>query len=212
MLAAGYREVGAAGPRPGGPAWSPQAAAHGIVLLGPNCLGFLNAHARAAPFALTVPLPLRAGPVGIALQSGALASVVLAFARSRAIGVSTLATLGNESMISTADVVEYLVDDEQTRVICLFLEEISDPDQFARAAEKADRAGKPIVALKVGSSPVGQAGGAGAHRLGGRRRRGGRCGAPPAQRHPGDQHRGTARARARCSATTGGRAAAGWAC
>ncbi len=155
VLAAGYREVGAAG-RALEDRLAQRAAAQGIVLLGPNCLGFINAHSGAAPFALTVPLPLLPGPVGIALQSGALASVVLAFARSRAIGVSTLATMGNESMISTTDVVEYLVDDEPTRVICLFLEEISDPDQFARAAEKADRAGKPIVALKAGSSPVGQ--------------------------------------------------------
>ncbi len=155
VLASGYQEAGAAG-RDRQDRLVAQAAAHGIVLLGPNCLGFLNAHARAGPFALTVPLPLRPGPVGIALQSGALASVVLAFARSRAIGVSTLVTLGNESMISTADVLDYLVDDEQTRVICLFLEEIREPDRFARAAEKAARAGKPIVALKAGASPAGQ--------------------------------------------------------
>jgi acyl-CoA synthetase (NDP forming) len=155
VLASGYQEAGAEG-RDRQDRLVAQAAAHGIVLLGPNCLGFLNAHARAGPFALTVPLPLRPGPVGIALQSGALASVVLAFARSRAIGVSTLVTLGNESMISTADVLDYLVDDEQTRVICLFLEEIREPDRFARAAEKAARAAKPIVALKAGASPVGQ--------------------------------------------------------
>jgi acyl-CoA synthetase (NDP forming) len=155
VLASGYQEVGAEG-RDRQDRLVAQAAAHGIVLLGPNCLGFLNAHARAGPFALTVPLPLRPGPVGIALQSGALASVVLAFARSRAIGVSTLVTLGNESMISTADVLDYLVDNEQTRVICLFLEEIREPDRFARAAEKAARAAKPIVALKAGASPVGQ--------------------------------------------------------
>jgi acyl-CoA synthetase (NDP forming) len=59
-------------------------------------------------------------------------------------------------MMKTADVLDYLVEDEATRVICLFLEEIGDPARFARVAEKADRAGKPIVALKVGSSPAGQ--------------------------------------------------------
>ena len=155
VLASGYQEAGAVG-RDRQDRLVAQAAARGIVLLGPNCLGFLNTHARAGPFALTVPLPLRPGPVGIALQSGALASVVLAFARSRAIGVSTLVTLGNESMISTADVLDYLVDDEQTRVICLFLEEIREPDRFARAAEEAAGAAKPIVALKAGASPVGQ--------------------------------------------------------
>ena len=58
--------------------------------------------------------------------------------------------------MKTADVIDYLVEDEATRVICLFLEEIGDPARFARAAARADRAGKPIVALKVGSSPAGQ--------------------------------------------------------
>ena len=155
VLASGYREVGREG-RVLEDMMVARARANGITVLGPNCLGFINAHARCAPFALTLPPPLTAGPVGIALQSGALASVVLAFARSRAIGVSTLATMGNESMISTLDVLDYLVEDENTRVICLFLEEIGDPDKFARAAVKADQAGKPIVALKVGSSPVGR--------------------------------------------------------
>jgi acetate---CoA ligase (ADP-forming) len=156
VLASGYREAG-----PEGHARQERlvarAAAHDIVLLGPNCLGFINAHSAVGPFALSVPLPLKPGPVGIALQSGALATAVLAFARSRAIGVSTLVTMGNESMITTADVLDYLVEDEHTRVICLFLEEISQPDRFARAARHAARAGKPIVALKTGSSPVGQA-------------------------------------------------------
>ena len=155
VLASGYREVGPEG-RALEERLVAQAAAAGIVVLGPNCLGFLNAHAGAGPFALNVPLPLLAGPVGIALQSGALASVVLAFARSRAIGISSLTSMGNEAMITTADMLEYLVDDAGTRVICLFLEEIGDPARFARAAARADRAGKPIVALKAGSSSGGQ--------------------------------------------------------
>ena len=72
VLASGYREVGA-----DGYALQEQltakAAGHGITVLGPNCLGFLNAHARTAPFALYFTPPLQAGPVGVALQSGALA-------------------------------------------------------------------------------------------------------------------------------------------
>ncbi len=155
VLASGYREVGEAG-RALEERMIERAASHGITVLGPNCLGFLNAHAPAAPFALTVPPPLRAGPVGIALQSGALASVVLAFARAHAIGVSTLTTMGNEAMIAATDVLDYLIEDDATRVICLFLEQISDPDRFARAAQRADQAGKPIVVLKVGASPAGR--------------------------------------------------------
>jgi acetate---CoA ligase (ADP-forming) len=155
VLASGYREVGEEG-RALEDAMVTRAIANGVTVLGPNCLGFVNAHARSAPYALTLPAPLTAGPVGVALQSGALASVVLAFAKAHAIGISMLTSMGNEGMMKTADVLDYLVEDEATRVICLFLEEIGDPAGFARVAEKADRAGKPIVALKVGSSPAGR--------------------------------------------------------
>src|SRR4029077_18501530 len=155
VLASGYREVGEAG-RELEDALLDRAVANGITVLGPNCLGFVNAHTRSAPYALALPPPLIAGPVGVALQSGALASVVLGFAKAHAIGLSLLTSMGNEAMLKTADVLDYLVEDEATRVICLFLEEIGDPARFARVAEKADRAGKPIVALKVGSSPAGQ--------------------------------------------------------
>jgi acyl-CoA synthetase (NDP forming) len=155
VLASGYREVGAGG-RAAEEAMVARAVASGITVLGPNCLGFINAHTRSAPYALTLPPPLTAGPVGVALQSGALASVVLTFAKAHAIGLSVLTSVGNEAMIKTVDVLDYLIEDEATKVICLFLEEIGDPVRFARAAEKADAAGKPIVALKVGSSPAGQ--------------------------------------------------------
>ncbi len=155
VLASGYREAGRAGKQLEDELVS-AAARHGILLLGPNTLGFLNTAAKVAPFGLTVPLPLTAGPVGIALQSGALSSALLAFARSQAIGVSTLASLGNEAMITTADMLDYLVADDQTKVICLFLEEIGDPATFSAAAQRADAAGKPIIALKVGASQAGQ--------------------------------------------------------
>ncbi len=155
VLASGYREVG-----PEGLALEDSMVARAIendvTVLGPNCLGFVNAHTRSAPYALNLPNPLTAGPVGVALQSGALASVVLTFAKAHGIGLSVLTSMGNECMMKTVDVLDYLVEDEATRVICLFLEEIGDPARFAEVAEKADRAGKPIVALKVGSSPAGQ--------------------------------------------------------
>jgi acetate---CoA ligase (ADP-forming) len=156
VLASGYREVGSAGASLQDRLVA-QAVDLDLTLLGPNCLGYLNAHTASAPFALTVPPPLTAGPVGLVLQSGALATAVLDFARAHAIGVSLLTSMGNESVISTVDVVRYLVEDPATKVICLFLEEIGRPDEFAAVARQASEAGKPIVALKVGASDVGQA-------------------------------------------------------
>ncbi|WP_433622144.1 acetate--CoA ligase family protein [Nocardia sp. CA-120079] len=154
VLAAGYREAGAEG-KALEEAMVAHAAANDIIVLGPNCLGFVNAHTRCAPLALNMP-PVTAGPVGVALQSGGLADYVMTFANAHGIGLSTVASMGNEAMITTADVINYLVDDEATKVICLFLEEIGEPAGFALAALRAHEAGKPIIALKVGSSPAGQ--------------------------------------------------------
>ena len=127
-----------------------------LTLLGPNCLGFVNAAAGVAPFGLHIVPPLRRGGLGVVLQSGALTSNVLAFARAHGIGISLLTSMGNEAVITAADVIEHLIDDDDTRVIGLFLESVRDPQRFTALAERALQVGKPIVALKVGRSPAGQ--------------------------------------------------------
>lgn len=155
VLAAGFGERGEDGRRRQ-QRLVDRAAAHGITLLGPNGLGFINATERIAPYGLAITPPLIAGPVGVVLQSGALASAVQTFARNHVIGLSLLVSMGNEAMVTTADVIEYLIEDEATRVIALFLEGIRQPDRFVALARRALAAGKPIVALKVGRSPGGQ--------------------------------------------------------
>lgn len=132
------------------------ASAHGITLLGPNGLGFINATAGVAPYGLAVTPPLLPGPVGVVLQSGALASAVQGFAGNHAIGLSLLVSMGNEAMVTTADVIEYLLEDAATRVIALFLEGVRQPDRFVALARRARAVGKPLVALKVGRSPAGR--------------------------------------------------------
>ncbi|MGE5290643.1 MAG: acetate--CoA ligase family protein [Micromonosporaceae bacterium] len=128
------------------------ARARGLVILGPNGNGYVNAAAGITPYGLPIPQPLTAGPVGVVLQSGALASSVLAFAQARNVGISLLTSMGNETVVSVTDVVDYLIDDPATLVIALFLETVRRPGEFARVARRALRAGKPIVALKVGRS------------------------------------------------------------
>jgi acyl-CoA synthetase (NDP forming) len=155
ILAAGFGEQGADG-RQLERNLVDLATAHSITLLGPNGLGFINAPARVAPYGLNIAPPLIAGSVGVVLQSGALASAVLGFARGHAIGLSLLISMGNEAMITTADVIEYLIEDPATRVIALFLEEIRQAARFTALAKRAVDRGKPVVALKVGRSPAGQ--------------------------------------------------------
>src|ERR1700730_14707224 len=99
--------------------------------------------AQIMPSGLPIPPPLVKGPVGVVLQSGALASAVITLAQARHIGLSLLVSMGNETMLSATDVVDYLLEDDETRVIALFLESIRHPDTFQRIAHKALERQKP---------------------------------------------------------------------
>jgi acetate---CoA ligase (ADP-forming) len=155
ILTAGFGETG-----PDGRVLEDQVVAlareRDMVLLGPNGNGFINAADQVAPYGLPIAAPLQRGPLGIVLQSGGLASVVLHMAASRNLGISRLVATGNEAMITATDVLGYLVADERTTAIAAFLESIRDPDRFRELADAAVRAGKPIVVLKVGRSAAGQ--------------------------------------------------------
>ncbi len=128
------------------------ARSRGLMLLGPNGNGFVNVSDQITPFGLPIAPPLKPGPVGVVLQSGALASAVLTYAQSHGIGLSLMVAMGNETMISVTDVVDYLLEDESTRAVALFLEGIRQPDELRRVAEKARALRKALVALKIGSS------------------------------------------------------------
>ncbi len=125
---------------------------HDLLILGPNGNGFINIQDQIIPYGLPVLQPLTAGPVGVVLQSGALASAVLAFAQAHAIGLSLLVSMGNESMLSVTDIVDHLLEDENTRVIALFLESIRHPAELQRIANRARERHKAIVTFKIGRS------------------------------------------------------------
>ena len=80
---------------------------------------------------------------------------MLTFAQTRNVGVSLLVSMGNESMVSMTDVMRYLIDDDATRVIALFIESVRQPAEFIALAREALATGKPIVAIKVGRSQTG---------------------------------------------------------
>lgn len=133
------------------------AKALGIRILGPNCTGVVNVHSGAACNILPsiVDLPMQRGDVAVIGQSGALGYVVLQ-AMHRGVGFSKLISTGNSSDIDLADLVDYLISDEQTRAIALLFESIPDGTRFARALERAFQAGKPVVVYKIGTTGSGQ--------------------------------------------------------
>jgi acyl-CoA synthetase (NDP forming) len=130
------------------------ARALGITLIGPNCLGFLNVTARTGTWIASVPPDLEPGSVAIVSQSGGTGNALADLAAEYGIGLSYVVTTGNEAMLTTTDVVEYLVDDANTSSIAIFAEAIAEPARFLAAAARARERGKAIVILKAGSSEI----------------------------------------------------------
>jgi len=150
VLSAGYAEAGEAG-RAAQAELARHAAGLGMVLLGPNHLGFANL-TDGVPVCSVPGLPRVPGPVALLSQSGASSSAMTDFAAMANVGLSYLVTLGNEAMITAGHVLDYLVDDPGTRAVAIFMETVRDPETFRRAARRAAEAGKAIVVLKAGSS------------------------------------------------------------
>lgn len=138
-----------------------QAAARrtGIRLLGPNCLGAVSIPERAiATFSIVIEHSMpAAGSLGIVSQSGNLGSYTMRMASDRGAGISRFMTTGNECDIDIADGIAWLARDPATKVILCCFEACRDAGRLIAALTEARDAGKPVIALKVGTSEAGQA-------------------------------------------------------
>lgn len=152
VISAGFRETG-----PEGAALEAEVARlcreANVRLLGPNCVGIIDAHRRLnATFAGRMPVP---GGISVVSQSGAVCTAILDWAAERGIGLAKLLSMGNKADISEVDLLPALAADERTKVIVAYLESVESGQAFIRAAEAASAA-KPVVALKVGGSEAGR--------------------------------------------------------
>ena len=154
VISAGFAEVGEAG----GKAQTElvkRARSHGIRLIGPNCMGLLNASADVrmnATFAQRLPAP---GRVSFVSQSGALGLSVLSHLDDLGIGVCNFVSVGNKADISGNDLLLYWEDDPATDVILMYLESFGNPRRFSRIARRISRS-KPIIVVKAGRTTAGQ--------------------------------------------------------
>lgn len=133
------------------------ARAHGIRLLGPNCLGIVGVRNRFfATFstALEALVPT-AGGIAIATQSGAFGSCAYSIAIQRGLGLSRIVATGNEADVDVAECIDYFADDPETRVICAAIEGCRNGERLRTALVKAATRGKPVVMMKVGTTAVG---------------------------------------------------------
>ncbi|MBS7606402.1 MAG: acetate--CoA ligase family protein [Candidatus Bathyarchaeia archaeon] len=125
---------------------------YGMRLQGPNCLGIISVQSRVnASFAPAMPIP---GNIAFVSQSGAIGSTILNWAVRNEIGFTKFISLGNEADLNAADFIEALGEDEETKVIGLYIEGVKEGARFIEVARKVTRK-KPIIAIKAGTTDAG---------------------------------------------------------
>jgi acyl-CoA synthetase (NDP forming) len=124
----------------------------GVAVCGPNCLGTVSVRERLLLFPQENFRALEAGGIGAVFQSGGILQFWLQIMSARGGRFSYAISSGNEIDLTLENYLEFLIDDEATRVIVVFLEGIRHPEAFRRAAARSLAAGKPIVAIKTGRS------------------------------------------------------------
>ncbi|MCJ0762574.1 acetate--CoA ligase family protein [Variovorax terrae] len=156
-ITAGFAETGPAG-REAEEQLVATARAGGVRLIGPNCMGLMNAHHNLAATTGVVMGSidrLPAGGIGLASQSGALMGAMLSRGVDVGAGFSSTVSVGNQSDLDLNDFFEYLIDDPLTEVVCLYMEAVKDAQRFTALLARATAAGKPVCIAKSGRSDAG---------------------------------------------------------
>ena len=154
IISAGFKEVGEKGLERE-KQLRQIAEKYDMSIIGPNCLGIINTDPLVnlnASFARKMP---EQGNIGFLSQSGALCTAVLDYALAKHIGFSKFISFGNKVDISEIDLMYYLMDDDKTKVILLYLEEVTDGRALMQAAKDVISSGKPVLILKAGRTEAG---------------------------------------------------------
>ena len=100
--------------------------------------------------------PARQGQVSVISQSGGLGFAFFDRARGRNLAFRHIVTTGNEAVLEISDFLDFMLDEGETDVFLLLLEDVKTPEKFSRVAEKALHAGKPLIVAKIGQTEPGR--------------------------------------------------------
>ncbi|MCB5712987.1 CoA-binding protein [Lactonifactor sp. BIOML-A3] len=148
VYASGYSEAGEEG-KAAQKELAEVAKACDLAVCGPNCGGFINNRDGVFAFGLLMPERRKAGNIGLVSQSGQVCSLL---ASVPYLNFSYAISSGNNAVAGVEDYLEFLVEDDATKVIAVYLEGVRQPERFVRILGDAARKRKPIIALKVGAS------------------------------------------------------------
>jgi acyl-CoA synthetase (NDP forming) len=132
---------------------------HNIRICGPNTIGVVNVNNRLfASFSMAMTskeIPMN-GTISYITQSGAIGGAMLSQGWDKQIGINKWISSGNEADLDASDYLHYVVDDQSTKTICVFLEGLNSGDKFKAALTKAANKEKPVIIYKNGRSEIGQ--------------------------------------------------------
>lgn len=154
VYASGYSEVGTAEGKENEKALVEAAKELDMVVMGPNCAGYINFGDDIFSFAFIGDYKGKKGNIGFVSQSGQFCIDMM---KSAEMKYSFAISAGNSAMVQMEDYLHFLIEDENTRVVALYLEGVKNPEKFEYCLQRAMEKRKPIVILKAGRSPKGQA-------------------------------------------------------
>jgi len=151
VITAGFKEIGGEGKKLEQDLIA-IAKKYGMRITGPNNLGVMDTHTPInATFAKDMAIK---GNIAFISQSGALCVAILDWSLQRGLGFSQFISIGNKADLNEADFIEAAADDPNTKVICLYLEDVVDGDRFIEAARKATQK-VPVIVFKSGITAAG---------------------------------------------------------
>lgn len=153
VISAGFREVGGAGMERERQLVE-ICARHGMRLVGPNCMGVLNANPAVSMNATFAPSMPPYGRAAFVSQSGAMGLSVLDYANEYGIGIAQFVSMGNKPDVSGNDLLLHWENDPEIGVILMYVENFGNPRRFLEIASRVTRQ-KPIIVVKSGRSRVG---------------------------------------------------------
>ena len=133
----------------------------GMRMIGPNCMGVISLSTGFVASFTSAPEHHGGegwpdpGTISVASQSGAVGIQMFAQLRDRGLGLANWISTGNQADIDVADAIAYFAGDPETRTIAVYLEDAGRGLKLTQALEIARQARKPVVALKVGTTPLG---------------------------------------------------------
>ena len=150
VFSSGFREMGADG-RTMEDTLVAEAKSLGMVLCGPNCLGFINTFSNVyATFSQYADGETGPGPIAFVTQSGAFGTAIAALARQRGLGLGYFINTGNEADVSFSELMMAVIEDPRIRVAAGYLEGLSNGRELIELAHRCQVLDKPLVLTKVG--------------------------------------------------------------